>query len=127
MCKRLFRDQQTNRALKIISSLDSMSTNRARSRYSNEQEFTLSRLILSDGFDLIKGQAQIRSQIESMFTSSLTVVVYGGQGIMRNLNMGGEFTVNGEVALGQRSTDTKIAVNSRITTDLVVGADSSIN
>ena len=103
-----------------------MSTNRARSRYGNEQESTLSRLILSDGFDLIKGQAQIRSQNESTSTTTGAVVVSGGQGIMKNLNVGGDFNVNGNVSLGQITSNT-IAINSQITTDLVPNTDSSID
>jgi hypothetical protein len=97
-----------------------MSTNRARSRYGNEQESTLSRLILSDGFDLIKGQAQIRSQIESTSTSTGAVVIYGGQGIMKNLNVGGN------VVLGQDGSRT-IALNGQITTDVIPDTDSAFN
>ena len=103
-----------------------MSTNRARTRYGNEQESTLSRLILSDGFDLIKGQAQIRSQIESTSINSGAVVVFGGQGIMKNLNVGADFRVNGDTHLGQGTANT-IAINSRLITDLVPLTDSSIN
>ena len=103
-----------------------MSTNRARTRYGNEQESTLSRLILSDGFDLIKGQAQIRSQIESTSVNSGAVVVYGGQGVTKNLNVGGNFSANGDVHLGQTTSNT-IAINSQITTDLAPHTDSSVN
>ena len=93
-----------------------MSTNRARSRYGNEHESTLSRLILSDGFDLIKGQAQIKSQIDSTSSSTGAIVVYGGQGIMKSLNVGGDCTIGGDVSLSQ--TGGNIAANGSFTTDL---------
>ena len=105
--------------------------NKRRTTYGIEGESTLSRLVLSDGFDITSGQAIIKTKFDSFTPETGSLVVQGGGlGVSKNVYIGNELHVlcknNGVIQLGSYydTFPSTIQINSHISTDLLPKTDS---
>ena len=101
---------------------------RRRTVYGNEELQTLSRLTLSDGFNMIRGDALIRTKQDSTSPDQGALVVSGGVGIGLTLNVGGGLSVrcsDGQnISLGNPDSVTGLSLYSQLQTDVVPYSDS---
>ncbi len=101
---------------------------RRRTVYGNEELQTLSRLTLSDGFNMIRGDALIRTKQDSASPDQGALVVSGGVGIGLTLNVGGGLSVrcsDGQnISLGNPDSVTGLSLYSQLQTDVVPYSDS---
>ena len=101
---------------------------RRRTVYGNEELQTLSRLTLSDGFNMIRGDALIRTRQDSTSPDQGALVVSGGVGIGMTLNVGGGLSVlcsNGQnISLGSPTNVSGLSLFSQLQTDVVPFSDS---
>ncbi|CAL8461476.1 g1008 [Coccomyxa elongata] len=101
---------------------------RRRTVYGNEESQTLSRLTLSDGFNMIRGDALIRTKQNSASPDQGALVVTGGVGIGMTLNVGGGLSVkcsDGQsVSIGNSDTISGLNLFSHLQTDVVPYDDS---
>ncbi|CAL5225077.1 g7855 [Coccomyxa viridis] len=101
---------------------------RRRTVYGNEELQTLSRLTLSDGFNMIRGDALIRTKQDSTSPDGGALVVSGGVGIGMTLNVGGGLSVqcgSGQgIALGSPNIVSGLSLYSQLQTDIVPYDDS---
>ncbi len=101
---------------------------RRRTVYGNEELQTLSRLTLSDGFNMIRGDALIRTKQDSASPDQGALVVSGGVGIGMSLSVGGGLSVqcsSGQsVSIGSSGIVSGLSLYSQLQTDVVPYNDS---
>lgn len=108
--------------------------NRRRTAYGIEGESTLSRLVLSDGFDIVSGQAIIKTKFDSTTPETGALIVQGGGlGVSKNVYVGNDLHVlcrnAGVIQLGSDyvSIPSTLQLNSRLVTDILPNDDSLRN
>lgn len=104
---------------------------RRRTAYNIEGESTLSRLVLSDGFDIVSGQAVIKTKTDSFSPETGGFLLQGGAGITKNVWIGNELHVlcrnSGSIVLGSPFDiiPSNIIINSRFSSHLLPFDDVS--
>lgn len=108
--------------------------NRRRTAYGIEGEQTLSRLVLSDGFDIVSGQAIIKTKYDSTTPETGALIVQGGGlGVSKNVYIGNDLHVlcrnAGVIELGSDYVQipSTLQLNSRLVTDILPNDDSLRN
>ena len=105
--------------------------NKRRTAYGIEGESTLSRLVLSDGFDIVSGQAIIKTKFDSVSPETGSFVVQGGGlGVSKTVYVGNELHVlcrnAGTIQLGSpyEAVPSTLQINSHVSTDILPETDS---